>query len=68
MQIKVGNHTIRVTISIGVAAYEPDHRTQRTQLIDAADRAMYRSKSDGRNRVTVFTWHDDDFAAKAASE
>jgi diguanylate cyclase (GGDEF)-like protein len=58
LQIKVGNHTIPVTISIGVAAYEPDHPTQRAQLIDAADRAMYRSKSDGRNRVTVFTWHD----------
>jgi len=58
LQIKVGNHTIRVTISIGVATYEPEHPTQRTQLIDAADRAMYRSKSDGRNRVTVFTGHD----------
>ena len=58
LQIKTGNDTIRVTISIGVAVHDPAHPTQRTQLIDGADRALYRSKAEGRNRVTVWTWHD----------
>jgi diguanylate cyclase (GGDEF)-like protein len=41
---------IRLTISIGVAAY-PAHGRDRTQLLDAADKAMYRAKSRGRNCV-----------------
>ena len=41
---------IRLTISIGVAAY-PLHGRDRTALLDAADKAMYRAKSRGRNCV-----------------
>jgi diguanylate cyclase (GGDEF)-like protein len=41
---------IRLTISIGVAGYPRDGIT-RTQLLDAADKAMYRAKSLGRNCV-----------------
>ena len=41
----------RVTISIGVASY-PVHATTVTELIRAADEALYQSKSQGRNRVT----------------
>jgi diguanylate cyclase (GGDEF)-like protein len=39
---------IRLTISIGVAAY-PQHATDRDSLLDTADKAMYRAKSLGRN-------------------
>lgn len=42
--------TLRLTISIGVATC-PAHGTTRESLLDAADKAMYRAKSDGRNRV-----------------
>jgi diguanylate cyclase (GGDEF)-like protein len=41
---------IRLTISIGVAAY-PVHRRERDALLDVADKAMYRAKSLGRNCV-----------------
>jgi len=41
---------IHLEISIGVATY-PEHGGQRDELLDAADKAMYRAKSQGRNCV-----------------
>jgi diguanylate cyclase (GGDEF)-like protein/PAS domain S-box-containing protein len=40
------------TVSIGVAAY-PDHGTSVAELLLAADSAMYRAKTLGRDRVVV---------------
>jgi diguanylate cyclase (GGDEF)-like protein len=42
-----------VTISIGVACLHEDGDTAE-ELIHNADKALYRSKRDGRNRVTLF--------------
>ncbi len=42
---------IRVTISIGAALSTPDETME--QLVERADRFMYRSKAEGRNRVTL---------------
>lgn len=41
---------IRVTVSIGVAAY-PDHAEDAQELINAADQALYKAKKAGRNQV-----------------
>jgi len=41
---------LRLQISIGVASF-PGHASERDSLLDAADKAMYRAKSLGRNRV-----------------
>jgi diguanylate cyclase (GGDEF)-like protein len=41
---------IHLSISIGVACF-PDHGYDRDSLLDVADKAMYRAKSLGRNRV-----------------
>jgi len=41
-----------ITASIGVATFGPDAGTT-DALIDAADRALYRSKQQGRDRVTL---------------
>jgi diguanylate cyclase (GGDEF)-like protein len=41
---------IRLSISIGVATY-PQHAVTRQGLLDVADKAMYRAKSQGRNCV-----------------
>jgi diguanylate cyclase len=40
----------RVTISIGVACYQPDQSI--SDWFERADSALYRSKNEGRNRVT----------------
>jgi diguanylate cyclase (GGDEF)-like protein len=41
-----------ITISAGVAVF-PEHGSTPEELTHAADQALYRSKQDGRNRVTV---------------
>jgi diguanylate cyclase (GGDEF)-like protein len=42
--------SLRLTCSVGVATY-PEHGRTREQLLDLSDKAMYRAKSNGRNRV-----------------
>jgi diguanylate cyclase (GGDEF)-like protein len=44
--------TIRVTISIGIAGC-PEHGRDIKSLVGSADRALYRAKESGRNRVRV---------------
>lgn len=40
----------KITVSIGVAAYPEDARTLE-ELVSLSDRALYRAKAEGRNRV-----------------
>jgi diguanylate cyclase len=40
-----------VTVSIGIATHIEDEALE--QLLERADKALYRSKQDGRNRITV---------------
>jgi predicted signal transduction protein with EAL and GGDEF domain len=42
-----------VTVSVGVAHFPRDGKTA-TDLLQAADRAVYQAKAFGRNRVFVF--------------
>ncbi|KKI98187.1 hypothetical protein PROH_21155 [Prochlorothrix hollandica PCC 9006 = CALU 1027] len=43
-----------VTVSVGGACLMPSGNLEVTVLMDAADRALYQSKHQGRDRVT---WH-----------
>jgi len=44
--------SLKVTLSIGVAVYDPSMDNAEV-LIDVADKALYRAKESGRNRVVV---------------
>ena len=44
---------VRVTISVGVACAPADERVELPELIERADRALYKAKQSGRNRVVV---------------
>jgi two-component system, cell cycle response regulator len=49
-EVHVNQHTLRVTISIGIAEYNSD-MSSAVALLDAADKKLYEAKNNGRNRV-----------------
>ncbi|MFN8401825.1 MAG: GGDEF domain-containing protein, partial [Anaerolineales bacterium] len=44
---------LNISVSMGIAVY-PEHSTIAEELIVKADLALYQSKNNGRNRVTVW--------------
>ena len=48
----IGDQTIEVTVSVGVAGLAPDVDTMET-LMKRADVALYEAKNGGRNRVVA---------------
>jgi diguanylate cyclase (GGDEF)-like protein len=57
VQIDIGGQLLQVTMSFGVAGLEPalDAETDLQSATLRADRALYTSKQNGRNRVTCAT-------------
>jgi len=56
--ITIGNHTLEVGASVGVALY-PNDGEKTEDLIRNADMALYEAKSAGRNRVNFFSYKLD---------
>ena len=51
--VRAGRIEVCVTLSVGVAVSPPDNPLDAYTLLDAADRALYRAKDAGRNRVEL---------------
>jgi diguanylate cyclase (GGDEF)-like protein len=51
LAVPVGSASVHVTISTGIASYPAPNVDTSDELIREADRALYRAKQDGRNRV-----------------
>ena len=47
-----GGEAQHITVSIGIAALTPERDTV-SRMMAAADAALYRAKSEGRNRVCI---------------
>ncbi len=53
LQVRYRGETLRrITLSIGVAGF-PQHGTSASQIVTTADRALYKAKASGRDRVII---------------
>ncbi|HMG22624.1 MAG TPA: diguanylate cyclase, partial [Kofleriaceae bacterium] len=52
------SRALRVTASFGIASYPESKARDGEDLVRRADRAMYRAKQTGKNRVELY-WSDD---------
>ncbi|MBU0929304.1 MAG: sensor domain-containing diguanylate cyclase [Spirochaetes bacterium] len=53
MGVDYDGQRLSVTLSLGVAQYDPDRDLTAKSVIDRADKAMYLSKQNGRNMVSA---------------
>lgn len=56
---KIGNYLfsekkLRLTVSIGMVSYQGENNLNSEDLIKSADLALYQSKNNGRNQVTIY--------------
>jgi diguanylate cyclase (GGDEF)-like protein len=56
-----------VTASLGIAAYPESKAASGEDLVRRADRALYRAKKTGKNRVELF-WSDESGPARLVEE
>ena len=54
LTITEGNQTVSVSVSIGIACYPGKGTADIGQLLQEADRALYRAKQTGRSRTVIF--------------
>lgn len=52
--IEYNGEKISVTVSIGVAISTSDNKVSAHTLLERADKALYKSKSNGKNQVTLY--------------
>jgi diguanylate cyclase (GGDEF)-like protein len=54
MSVKYKEDRLSVTVSLGCCVVDPDLRASASEYVEMADRALYLSKSGGRNRSTIY--------------
>jgi diguanylate cyclase (GGDEF)-like protein len=59
--------TLRVTASFGIASYPESKARDGEDLVRRADRALYRAKKTGKNRVELY-WSDDSGPGRPPTE
>jgi diguanylate cyclase (GGDEF)-like protein len=52
-KFKYKDAVLRLTISCGIACYDQSLDVSANAMIERADKALYTSKQNGRNRITV---------------
>ncbi len=50
----IGGNTLHVTVSIGISEFNPSLHRDIEHILKEADLALYKSKKEGRNRVSVY--------------
>ncbi|MBU0605831.1 MAG: diguanylate cyclase, partial [Candidatus Omnitrophica bacterium] len=50
---RIGNIIYTTTISVGVAEYS--NESNKGELVEKADKALYYSKKNGKNKVTAYS-------------
>ena len=54
LEFKVKGEVVPVTVSVGVSAFVPETDEEPNSIIIQSDEALYTSKENGRNRVTLY--------------
>lgn len=54
MRVEHRQHALRITVSLGLATWNPGDAASPDELVERADQALYRAKHAGRNRVAIY--------------
>jgi diguanylate cyclase (GGDEF)-like protein len=58
MRVNAGDMKIGLTVSLGITTFAPGCKTSnKSEIIDTADKALYYSKKSGKNKLSAIALH-----------